>query len=152
MTSHALRPMRTWAITGAAFLLVALMPPLAAQDWPAKPIRVIVNVPPGGGIDQITRVAAPRLSEALGQPVLIDNRGGAGGNIGVEQVARSVPDGYTLFVSSQTTLTCGVPSARIVAMWAKLGAARTDRTASVSRATCSVSVWVPYCEGSREPS
>ena len=78
-----------------------------AQDWPSKPIRIIVNVPPGGGIDQITRVAATRLTEALGQPVLVDNRGGAGGNIGVETVAKSPPDGYTLLAAIGSTIVMG---------------------------------------------
>ena len=78
-----------------------------AQEWPAKPIRIIVNVPPGGGIDQITRVAAPRLGEGLGQPVIVENRGGAGGNIGVEQVAKSPPDGYTLLAAIGSTIVMG---------------------------------------------
>ncbi len=81
--------------------------PVTAQEWPSKPLRIIVNVPPGGGIDQITRVAAPRLGEALGQPVVVDNRGGAGGNIGVEQVARAAPDGYTLLSTIGSTVVMG---------------------------------------------
>ncbi len=78
-----------------------------AQEWPAKPVRIIVSVPPGGGIDQITRVFSPRLGEALGQPVVVDNRSGAGGNIGVEQVVRSAPDGYTLLATIGSTIVMG---------------------------------------------
>ncbi|MFM9971312.1 MAG: Bug family tripartite tricarboxylate transporter substrate binding protein, partial [Burkholderiales bacterium] len=94
----------------ALILAAALFAPIdkaAAQTWPAKPLRIIVNVPPGGGIDQITRVAAPRLGEALGQVVVVDNRGGAGGNIGVEQVAKSPPDGYTLLAAIGSTVVMG---------------------------------------------
>lgn len=108
-----LRPMKRKFRSHAACLLVAVLTPVLhgvpvhSQEWPAKPIRIIVNVPPGGGIDQITRVAAPRFAEALGQPVLVDNRGGAGGNIGVEQVARSAPDGYTLLAAIGSTVVMG---------------------------------------------
>ena len=92
----------------AAVLLAACTAPFAgAQDWPARPIRVIVNVPPGGGIDQITRAFAPRLGETLGQPLIVENRSGAGGNIGVEAVARAAPDGYTLLSAIGSTMVVG---------------------------------------------
>jgi tripartite-type tricarboxylate transporter receptor subunit TctC len=71
-----------------------------AQSWPAKPIKVVVNFPPGGAADQIARVIGQPLSEALGQPVVIENRAGANGNLGGEAVAKSAPDGYTLLMSS----------------------------------------------------
>jgi len=71
-----------------------------AQPWPAKPIKVVVNFPPGGAADQIARVIGQPLSEALGQPVVIENRAGANGNLGGEAVAKSAPDGYTLLMSS----------------------------------------------------
>jgi tripartite-type tricarboxylate transporter receptor subunit TctC len=76
----------------------------SAQEWPAKPVRFIVPYPPGGGTDVIARIVQPRLSEALGQPVVIENRGGAGGALGTEVVAKSAPDGYTflLTLSSHT--------------------------------------------------
>ena len=70
-----------------------------AQAWPVKPIRLIVNSAPGSGIDVATRAFTPQLSEALGQSVVVDNRAGAGGNVGLEAVARSTPDGYTLLSS-----------------------------------------------------
>jgi len=75
-----------------------------AQDYPTKPIRLIVPYPPGGGTDVIARIVQPRLSEALHQPIIIENRGGAGGALGTEAVARSAPDGYTLLftLSSHT--------------------------------------------------
>jgi tripartite-type tricarboxylate transporter receptor subunit TctC len=101
-----LRLKRKWVMALCALMVVATQN-LGAQEWPVKPIRIMVNVPPGGGIDQITRVAAPRLSEALGQPVVVDNRGGAGGNIGVEQVAKAAPDGYTLLAAIGSTIVMG---------------------------------------------
>lgn len=72
----------------------------AAQPYPSKPIRFMVGYPPGGGTDLTARIVAERLSPALGQPVVVENRPGAGSNIAGEQVARSAPDGYTLFVSA----------------------------------------------------
>ena len=75
-----------------------------AQDWPSKPVRFIVPYPPGGGTDVIARIVQQRLSEALGQPLVIENRGGAGGALGTEIAAKSAPDGYTflLTLSSHT--------------------------------------------------
>lgn len=70
-----------------------------AQGYPVRPIRLVVNSAPGSGIDVSTRAFAPRLGEALGQAIVIDNRPGAGGNIGLEAVAKSAPDGYTLLSS-----------------------------------------------------
>ena len=67
-----------------------------AQAWPAKTIRWIIPWPPGGGADVLARILQPALSEALGQPVVVDNRGGAAGNIGAEIAAKSPPDGYTI--------------------------------------------------------
>jgi len=80
--------------------LVLAAPAALAQAWPSKPVRVIVNFPPGGAADQLARAIGQPLSEAIGQPVVIENRGGANGNIGGEAVAKSPPDGYTLLMSS----------------------------------------------------
>jgi tripartite-type tricarboxylate transporter receptor subunit TctC len=77
----------------------------AAQEWPAKPVRFIVPYPPGGGTDVIARIVQPRLAEALGQTIVIENRGGAGGAVGTEAAAKSPPDGYTfLFTLSSHTI------------------------------------------------
>lgn len=72
----------------------------AGQAWPAKPVKVIVNFPPGGAADQLARAIGVPLAEALGQPVVVENRGGANGNIGGEAVAKAPADGYTLLMSS----------------------------------------------------
>ena len=72
-----------------------------AQTYPTKPIRVIVTFPPGGSSDTVTRLISPRLSERLGQPIVIENRPGGGGGIGADVVAKSAPDGYTLVVGAQ---------------------------------------------------
>jgi tripartite-type tricarboxylate transporter receptor subunit TctC len=74
-----------------------------AQGFPARPIRVVVPFPPGGGTDVVARTVAPRMSELVGQPIVVENRAGAGGNIGTEHVARSAADGYTLLVASAAT-------------------------------------------------
>jgi len=84
---------------------VTLSPMAAAQTYPMRPIRVIVSVPAGGAPDVTARLIAPALSAILGQQLVIDNRGGAGGLIGAELAANAAPDGYTLFVSSPGALT-----------------------------------------------
>ena len=79
---------------------VALCAPAVAQDYPNKPIKIIVPFPAGQASDTITRLVGERLGRALGQPVLVDNRPGAGGNIGTDAGAKSLPDGYTLTVAT----------------------------------------------------
>jgi tripartite-type tricarboxylate transporter receptor subunit TctC len=85
--------------------LIAIPTPgaLQAQDYPNRAITLIVPVPPGGAADFIARLVGQKLSDALGQPVVISNRGGASGTIAAEVVARSAPDGYTLMLNSITT-------------------------------------------------
>ena len=90
-----------------AACLLAAAPQAFAQGWPDKPIRLIVNFGTGGAPDMVARLYAPRLSEALGQPVVVENRAGAGGNIGVEAVARSAADGYTLLSSASSSFVIG---------------------------------------------
>ncbi|WPG41576.1 tripartite tricarboxylate transporter substrate binding protein [Variovorax sp. EBFNA2] len=71
-----------------------------AQEWPKQPIKIVANFAPGGAADQLARVISAPLHETLGQPVIVENRGGAGGNLGGEFVAKSQPDGYTFLMSS----------------------------------------------------
>ncbi len=95
----------------AAFALVAasFAAAAAAQNYPTRPIRLIVPYAPGGNIDITARTISPGLSEVLGTSVVVDNRAGASGQIGVDLVAKSPPDGYTLVVGSTGTIT-GAPS------------------------------------------
>jgi len=90
-------------------LLAALLAACAqAQDYPSKPIRFIVPFPPGGSSDLIARAIAPRMSERMGQPVLVENRPGAGGMIGVEMVAKAPPDGYLIGLAAAGALSSNI--------------------------------------------
>jgi len=101
-------PARCLFAAAFAFAFAFALAPLAwAQAWPVKPIRLVVNFPPGGTTDLMTRAFAPRLSETLGRPIVIENRGGAGGNVGLEVVAKAAPDGYTLLASSGSPIVVG---------------------------------------------
>ena len=75
------------------FFLALMTSMLWAQSWPTKPVRMIIAFPPGGPTDLVSRVLAQKLSEQLGQQVIVDNKPGAGGNIAAELAARAVPDG-----------------------------------------------------------
>ncbi len=86
----------------SALLLVSLPALAQAQAYPSQPIRFIVPFTPGTGIDIIARSVGPRLAERLGQPVVVENRAGASGNIGTELVAKSKPDGHTILVTAST--------------------------------------------------
>ena len=99
MKAHS--ALRAWipaACVGTALLATAMS--AAAQAWPAKPVKMIVTYPPGGTVDVVARVIAPKLSARLGQPVVIDNRAGAGGAIGGDLVAKSPADGYTIMLDA----------------------------------------------------
>ena len=78
---------------------IAIASQALAQDYPTRSIRFIVSFPPGGSVDITARIVQPKLSESLAQPIVIENRGGAGGAVGTEAVARSAPDGYTFLVT-----------------------------------------------------
>jgi tripartite-type tricarboxylate transporter receptor subunit TctC len=91
----------------AGFILALASLQAQGQAWPARPVRFVVSFPPGGVHDSVTRLLAPQLGEALGQPIVVDNRPGAGGNIAADHVAKSAPDGYTFLVASEA-----LPTAR----------------------------------------
>lgn len=99
-THHARR--RLLITLGATALM---LPGLATAQgaWPSKPVRIVVPFAPGGTTDILARVLAPELTKALGQPFVVDNRGGAGGNIGADMVAKSANDGYTLLMGTVGT-------------------------------------------------
>ncbi len=82
-----------------AMWTAACWPQAGSPNFPARPVRMVVGFPPGGGTDIIARIVAQRLGERWGQPVVVENRAGAGGNIATEMVARSAPDGYTMLMA-----------------------------------------------------
>jgi tripartite-type tricarboxylate transporter receptor subunit TctC len=87
-------------------LLLLLAAPLTAfsQDYPARPVRLLVGFPPGGAMDTIARVLAPRLADSLGQPFVVENRAGAGGALAADALVRAAPDGYVLLLAESGTL------------------------------------------------
>ena len=89
-------------ILGTFLLAGSFVMPSQAQSYPDKPIRMVIIFPPGGGIDTVGRIIGTKLSETIGQPVVPENRAGAGGNVGLDFVAKARPDGYTLAVMSET--------------------------------------------------
>jgi tripartite-type tricarboxylate transporter receptor subunit TctC len=80
----------------------------SAADYPSKPVKVVVTVPAGGGVDTVTRIVTERMRASLGQPFVVENKGGAGGNIAAESVFQSDPDGYTIMASQPAPLTTNV--------------------------------------------
>ena len=101
--SAAALPRRRLVIGAAGVALGLLGRPVAAQSFPNKPLRLVVPFPPGGPTDIVARPFAQMLSEAFGQQVIVDNRGGAGGSIGADAVAKAAPDGYTLLMGTVGT-------------------------------------------------
>ena len=96
-----LQPTKRTLMRATAGALLLLAAPLSmAQAWPARPIRLVVPFPPGGLIDNMARLVGNRLVQELGQPVVIDNKPGAGGNVGAAEAARAPADGYTLLMAS----------------------------------------------------
>ncbi len=84
----------------AAIALMCAAAGVCAQEWPQRPIRIVIPFPPGGPADVLARLLGPKLAEAWGQPVVVDNRAGANGIIGTDLVARATPDGYTLMIAA----------------------------------------------------
>lgn len=111
------RPVLEWPGTIKLFFALLsglfIVPAIAQSPYPSKPIRAVVPLPPGGGVDNLTRILADRISGPLGQAVLIENRPGANGMIGAEAVARAAPDGYTLMVISNAFAIAPVVMAKV---------------------------------------
>ena len=99
--------MRAGGILLGTILLAALALPTAAQQFPSKPITLVVPYAPGGNVDISTRILQTGIGDSLGQPIIIENRPGAGGLIAGDYVARSAPDGHTLFVGSNASILLG---------------------------------------------
>ena len=89
-------------------LAAAFAVPALGQTWPDRPIKLIVPFPPGGGTDVVTRVVANGIGNSLGQPIVIENKGGAGGTLGNDLVAKAAPDGYTIGTATSSTLPASV--------------------------------------------
>ena len=100
--------MLKWSIRCLA-VLAAIAAPLtvAAQDYPNRPVVLVSPFPPGGSVSLVARIVAEKMGETLGQSIVVENRGGAGGTIGVRTVAKSPPDGYTLLLGYTGTLAIG---------------------------------------------
>src|ERR1043166_616077 len=91
-----------------AFVLASLAIPAHAQDYPTRPIPIVSAQASGGASDTVTRAIQDRLQTALGQPIVMENRPGASGNVGAAQVARAAPDGYTLMIGTDAMMTSNV--------------------------------------------
>src|SRR6185436_9687463 len=90
-------------------ILLALLPSLVfSQGYPNRPVKIIIPFAPGGASDFVGRILQPRLADLLGQQIVIENRPGASGNIGLEAAARSAPDGYTLFLGNVGTIAINI--------------------------------------------
>jgi tripartite-type tricarboxylate transporter receptor subunit TctC len=92
----------------ALILVAALFPAIAQAQYPNKPIRMIIPFAPGGASDFVGRILQPRLTELLGQQIVVENRGGASGNIGLDAAAKAAPDGYTVFLGNVGTVAINV--------------------------------------------
>ncbi len=98
---------------GLVLLALATASPAPAQDaFPSRPIRLVVSFPPGGGVDAVARLFADKMTAMLGQPVVVENRGGASGTIAGRQVAQAAPDGYTVLVASNSMVVAQVMNPR----------------------------------------
>jgi len=135
MTQH-LTPRRQWlAAFLGGFLALAAVPHALAQSYPSKPIKMIVPFPAGGTTDIVARIVAQRMTESMGQPVVVDNRGGAGGAIGADLVAKAAPDGYTIMMHN-----ISFPLSSV----AQTLANRSPFNAETDFAGVSIAVYVPF--------
>lgn len=100
MTHHRPFSRRLALATAASLALLAALPAAAQSDWPTKPVRMVVPFSPGGSTDVVARLLGQQLSLLWGQTIVIDNRAGAGGNLGTDLVAKAAPDGYTMVLAS----------------------------------------------------
>src|SRR5262245_12701056 len=100
---------RRWALAMVAILGMAAAGTSEGQQYPSKPIRLLIPSPPGRGTDILGRILKDGLTELWGQPVVVDNRGGASGRIAAAAAAKAAPDGYTLFFTYGGVLTTGLP-------------------------------------------
>ena len=98
-----MRSLPSFLFIVAAFVFAQADATYAQANYPNRPIQLVVTVPPGGAADIVARLIGSKLSDALGQPVIINNRGGAGGTTAAAQVAKSDPDGYTLLLNTIAT-------------------------------------------------
>ena len=109
--------LRSRRIFAACVLLLAASMSFAAEPaYPTRPIRLLIPFAPGGGSDTLARIITPKLTDALGQTWVVDNRGGAAGNLAAEIVARAAPDGHTVFMGFNTVLAARIK--RESAVWA----------------------------------
>ena len=97
-----MRPTANTVFAAVAFVLAAGFP-AQSQSYPSQTVKIVVPFPAGGGVDVVARIIAPRLSELLGQSVIVENRGGAGGSVGATYVAQAARDGYTLLLGTGST-------------------------------------------------
>src|SRR6185503_9287026 len=95
---------RVLSCFAVAACLLAALPAIRSADYPTRPLTLVVAFTPGGASDVLSRILARKLEQILGQPIVIDNRPGAGGNVAAESVAHSAPDGYTLFTATNAAL------------------------------------------------
>src|SRR3982750_3289864 len=93
-----------WTVIGAVLFALAARAPVAAQSYPTKQITIVVSLAAGSGMDAITRLYAEKLSEAFGKPVIVENKPGAATTLAANQVAKALPDGYTLVVLTSIAL------------------------------------------------
>jgi len=107
MPGHYRLVHRALGVAAALSAFACLTAGAAAQDWPSKPVKIVIPFPPGGATDVLGRVLADKLSVSLGQPVVVENKPGAGGNVGAAHVAKQPADGYTVMIASNPGFTTG---------------------------------------------